>query len=208
MALMISSLSAVGSGVIALRSLAEGDDHRQQAVVARQALLVELGEVGVDRVDVLAQAFPLGLEAPRGVERPDDQRPPLLEPPEDLGGDAIDGPLDPADVLGAVALDRDGLTEHRGRRHRHARSPGGRRPRPAPSPPVVAVLLLEADTAASGGLDTIVARLGENEPAAGVSAGGSALWSRSWKSLCVSSLETTLSTTWLWISRRPSVCTA
>ena len=60
-------------------------------------------DVGVDGLDVLAQPLPLGLQAARGVERPDDQGPPLLQPAEDLDGDPVDRPLDAADVLGAVA---------------------------------------------------------------------------------------------------------
>ena len=106
-------MSAVGSGVIALRSWPKATTSGQQAAVGGEVLLVELGDVGVDRLDVLAQPLALGLEAARGVERPDDQGPALLEPAEDLVGDPVDGPLDAADVLGAVALDRDGLAEHR-----------------------------------------------------------------------------------------------
>ena len=77
--------------------------------------LIKLVDVGVDRLDMLAQPLPLGLEASRGVERPDDQGAPLLQPADDLGRDPVDGPLDAADHLGAIASNRDGLREH-GRR--------------------------------------------------------------------------------------------
>ena len=150
MALTIASVSAVGSGVIALRSWPKATTAVSRPPSSARPLLVELVDVGVDRVDVLAQPLALGLEAPRGVERPDDQGPPLLQPAEDLDGDPVDGPLDAADVLGAVPLDRDGLAEHRRRRHRPRRSRAGRRARPARPPPGPAPAVGEA-TAAAGG---------------------------------------------------------
>ena len=76
---------------------------------------IELVDVGIDRLDVLYQPLPLGLEASRGVERPYDQRTPLLEPAYDLGRDPIHGPFDTTNHLGAVAPNRDGLPEHRRR---------------------------------------------------------------------------------------------
>ena len=51
----------------------------------------------------------------------------------------------------------------------------------------------------------VVARLGANEPAAGIIEGGSALWSRSWK--VDSEALRALSSTWLRNSRWTTWCT-
>src|SRR5204863_6582001 len=90
-----------------LAVLAEGDDGGEQAPLLAEVLAVELGDVAVDLLDVLAQAFALGLEAARGVERPDDQGAALLQVAEDLPGDPADRLVDALGVPGAVALDRD-----------------------------------------------------------------------------------------------------
>ena len=103
MASRISDSSAVGLGSRALRSWPKADDHRQEPAVGGEAALVELLDVGVDGLDVLAQPLPLGLEAARGVERPDDQGRSLLQVADDLDGDPVDRPFDAADDLGAVA---------------------------------------------------------------------------------------------------------
>ena len=145
--------------------------------------LVELLDVGVDGLDVLAQPLPLGQEAARGVERPDDQGRPLLQVADDLGGDPVDGALDAADGLGAVAADRDGLaqqvavgtTTSVARRTSSLASSG-------------ASARFESSGAAETGTPPavlgaeviVVDRFGANEPAAGISAGRSADWSRSW----------------------------
>ena len=195
MALTIVGLVGGRLGGHRLAVLAEGDDGRQQAAVAGEALLVELDDVGVDRLDVLGQPLALGLEAARGVERPDDQGPPLLEPAEDLVGDPVDGPLDAADVLGAVALDRDGLAEHRRRRARPG-SVARWTSSVASSTGAAAFRSLGADAGrrSAARVTVIVARFGANEPGGRRQRGGSAVWSRSWKSTFVRGSSTDVST--------------
>ena len=112
---MISDRSAVGLGSSARWSWPKATTIVKQSVVGRQMAFIELVDVGVDRLDVLYQPLPLGLEASRGIERPDHQRPPLLEPAYDLGRDPIDGPFDTTDHLGAITPNRNGLPEHRRR---------------------------------------------------------------------------------------------
>ena len=114
---MISDRSAVGLGSSSRRSCPKATTIVNSPLSDDRWLSIELVDVGVDRLDVLAQPLPLGLEASRGVERPDDQRPPLLQPADDLDRDPVDCPLDATDHLGAVASNRDGLPEHRRRGH-------------------------------------------------------------------------------------------
>ena len=166
-----------------LAVLAEGDDHRQQAAVGGQVGLVELLDVGVDGLDVLAQPLPLGLEAARGVERPDDQGRPLLQLAEDLDGDPVDRPLDAADVLGAVARIETVWPSSVGGGHDHLGRAadvelgqlGGQR-----AGRVLGAAETGTPPAELGAEVIVVARFGANEPAAGIAAGGSADWSRSW----------------------------
>ena len=145
--------------------------------------LIELVDVGVDRLDVLAQPLPLSLEASRGIERPDDQRPPLLEPPYDLDGDPVNGPLDATDHLGAVASNGDGLPEHRRRGHDDlGRSPHVKLDQlRVPCPWVESADGVETGVPpAELGAEVIVgASVGANEPAAASSGGGLFDWSRS-----------------------------
>ena len=100
-----------------LAVVSEADDHRQQSAVGRQAVFVKLVDMGIDRLNVLAESLPLGLEATRGVECPDDQRTSLLKTAEDLDGDAVNRPFNATDEFGAIALDRDSLSEHGRRGH-------------------------------------------------------------------------------------------
>src|SRR5262249_37176190 len=92
--------------------VSEGHDHGQKPTVGRQVILVKLIDVGVHRVNMLAESLTLDLEAAGSVERPNHQRAPALELTDDLDGDAIDGTVDSAYKLGPVAADRDCLTEH------------------------------------------------------------------------------------------------
>ena len=61
-----------------LAVLAKSNDQRQEPLVRREVILIELGDMGIDGLDVLAQPLPLGLQASGGVKCPDDQGSPLL----------------------------------------------------------------------------------------------------------------------------------
>ena len=174
----LEDLGPIGGrlGEHGLAVLAEADDHRQEAALGREVALVELLDVGVDGLDVLAQPLPFGLEAARGVERPDDQGRSVLQAAEDLDGDPVDRPLHAADVLGAVALDRDGLPQHRRGGHDQL----GRLLHVQPGQ-LGGHARLESGAAETGtppavlGAEVIVgASVGAKEPAAAIGAGGSA----------------------------------
>ena len=180
---MISDRSAVGLGKQRVAVLAEAVDHRQQPAVGRELALVELVDVGVDRLDVLAQPLSLGQQAAGCVKCPDDQGAPSLEVTEDLDCDPIDGPLDAADELGAVAPNRDGLPEHgRGGHDDLGRPPHIQLDQLRSRHRLQWRLARPQSGTHSGraGAEVIVgAKVGANDPAAATVAGGLALWSRS-----------------------------
>ena len=97
---------------------------------------------------------------------------------EDLVGDPVDGPLDAADVLGAAALDRDGLAEHRRRRRDQVR--GALHVHRARLAGTAAFNSLATEPAGplGGAVIGVVPNFGANEPAA-ASTGLSSVWSMS-----------------------------
>ncbi len=101
-----------GLGRHRLTVLAEGDHQGQEPLVDREVVLVELGGMGVDCLDVLTQPLSFGLQAAGGVKCPDHEGSPLLQPVEDLDGDAVYRSFDTPNMLRSVPLDRHGLTHH------------------------------------------------------------------------------------------------
>ena len=101
MAAAIAEASSVGSEH-GLATRAECDHHRQQAAISGQFPFGTGQHVLIHPTDVLGQSLPLRLQAPRGVEHPDDERPPLVQLPENLQGQPVDRSFDPFHVLGPV----------------------------------------------------------------------------------------------------------
>ena len=58
--------------------LPEAENHRQQPTFIRKPILVELVDVGVNRLDVFAEPLPLGQKTSGCVKSPDNQRASLL----------------------------------------------------------------------------------------------------------------------------------
>jgi len=112
-----------GFGCHRLTVLAKGDHEGQKPLVGREVVLVELGDMGVDCLDVLTQPLSLGLQAAGGVKCPDDEGSPLFQPVEDLDGDAIHRSFDTSNMLCSVSLDRHGLAHHSCSRQDNLRGP-------------------------------------------------------------------------------------
>ena len=63
MASRISDNSDGGLGCHRLAVLTKGDNQREQSLIGREMVLVELTDVGVDGLDMLAQPLSFGLQA-------------------------------------------------------------------------------------------------------------------------------------------------